>query len=119
MLGNGRQRKSYLYVQDCIDAIFVAMERADDRVNIFNLGTDEYCELNDSIALDHRAPRRCAHTRVFRGRSRMDWRQPVHFSRHDTHSVARMDAPTLSIRDAVLRTLDYLQTNPTVLETRP
>ncbi len=49
MLGNGRQRKSYLYVQDCLDAIFVALERATDKVNIFNLGTDEYCELNDSI----------------------------------------------------------------------
>ena len=42
VLGNGRQRKSYLYVQDCIDAIFVALERATGKVNIFNLGTDEY-----------------------------------------------------------------------------
>ena len=38
VLGNGRQRKSYLYVQDCIDAMFVAMERATDKVNVFNLG---------------------------------------------------------------------------------
>ncbi len=49
VLGNGHQRKSYLYVQDCIDAIFLALDRADGRVNIFNLGTDEYCEVNDSI----------------------------------------------------------------------
>ena len=49
VLGNGHQRKSYLYVQDCIDAILLALERADSRVNIFNLGTDEYCEVNDSI----------------------------------------------------------------------
>src|SRR6202789_177548 len=49
VLGNGRQRKSYLYVQDCIDAILLAIDRADGKVNIFNLGTDEYCEVNDSI----------------------------------------------------------------------
>ncbi len=49
VLGDGHQRKSYLYVQDCMDAIFVAIERANDKVNIFNLGTDEYCEVNDSI----------------------------------------------------------------------
>ncbi|MGA7218460.1 MAG: NAD-dependent epimerase/dehydratase family protein [Candidatus Sulfotelmatobacter sp.] len=49
VLGNGHQRKSYLYVQDCIDAIFLALDRADGKVNIFNLGTDEYCEVNDSI----------------------------------------------------------------------
>ncbi len=49
VLGNGHQRKSYLYVQDCIDAILLALNRADNEVNIFNLGTDEYCEVNDSI----------------------------------------------------------------------
>ena len=49
VLGNGHQRKSYLYVQDCIDAVLLAIQRAQDKVNIFNLGTDEFCEVNDSI----------------------------------------------------------------------
>lgn len=49
VLGDGHQRKSYLYVHDCIDAVFLALDRANDKVNIFNLGTDEYCEVNDSI----------------------------------------------------------------------
>jgi len=49
VLGNGKQRKSYLYVQDCMDAILLAMEKARDRISIYNLGTDEYCEVNDSI----------------------------------------------------------------------
>src|SRR5437763_682818 len=48
ILGNGRQRKSYLYVQDCIDAMLTALAGADGKVNVFNLGTDEYCEVNDS-----------------------------------------------------------------------
>ncbi len=50
VLGDGHQKKSYLYVQDCIDAIFLAIDREDAKLNIFNLGTDEYCEVNDSIA---------------------------------------------------------------------
>ena len=49
VLGNGKQRKSYLYVGDCINAIMVAVEKSSDKVNIFNLGTDEYCQVNDSI----------------------------------------------------------------------
>jgi UDP-glucose 4-epimerase len=49
VLGNGHQRKSYLYVQDCIDAILMALDKAKSKVNIFNLGTDEYCEVNNSI----------------------------------------------------------------------
>jgi len=49
VLGNGKQRKSYLYVHDCIDAVLMAIERCRDRVTVLNLGTDEYCQVNDSI----------------------------------------------------------------------
>src|SRR5689334_14393810 len=49
VLGDGHQRKSYLYVQDCVDAILQAFEAANERITILNLGTDEYCEVNDSI----------------------------------------------------------------------
>lgn len=49
VLGNGKQRKSYLYIQDCLDAIFCALEKAQGKVNIFNLGVDTYCEVNDSV----------------------------------------------------------------------
>jgi UDP-glucose 4-epimerase len=49
VLGNGKQRKSYLYVGDCIDAMFCALANAQGSVNVFNLGTDEYCAVDDSI----------------------------------------------------------------------
>jgi UDP-glucose 4-epimerase len=47
ILGDGSQRKSYLYVHDCIDAIFLALERAQERVNVFNLGANEFCQVRD------------------------------------------------------------------------
>jgi UDP-glucose 4-epimerase len=50
VLGDGHQKKSYLYVQDCLDAMLMAIERAEQPVNVLNLGTDEYVEVNDSIA---------------------------------------------------------------------
>lgn len=54
VLGNGFQRKSYLHVTDCVRAILHAMDReeaakAPHRTAIFNLGTDEYCTVRDSI----------------------------------------------------------------------
>lgn len=49
VLGNGQQRKSYLYVQDCIDAVLFGMKNSQDRFSIYNLGTDEYCQVSDSI----------------------------------------------------------------------
>jgi UDP-glucose 4-epimerase len=49
VLGDGSQRKSYLHVEDCVEGVLTCMERASARVNIFNLGADEYCTVNDSI----------------------------------------------------------------------
>ena len=49
VLGDGKQRKSYLDVQDCIDAMLLVLQKARDQVNVFNLGTDEYCTVNDSL----------------------------------------------------------------------
>jgi UDP-glucose 4-epimerase len=49
VLGNGKQKKSYLYIKDCLSAMFTVINKAKDVVNIYNLGTDEYCEVNQSI----------------------------------------------------------------------
>ncbi len=38
ILGDGNQKKSYIHVEDCIDAMIHAFRRANDRVNIFNIG---------------------------------------------------------------------------------
>jgi UDP-glucose 4-epimerase len=49
ILGDGHQRKSYLYVQDCVSAVLLALEHGKNSgVHVFNLGTDEYCEVAQS-----------------------------------------------------------------------
>ena len=69
-----------------------------DKVNIFNLGTDEYCELNDSIGWITEHLGVTPDARVHRRRPRLDWRQPVHLSRHREHPGARLDAEALDSR---------------------
>jgi UDP-glucose 4-epimerase len=49
VLGNGQQRKSYLYVEDCIDAILLAVDRQSAGLGIFNLGTDSSCTVDESL----------------------------------------------------------------------
>ena len=49
VLGNGKQRKSYLYIKDCISAMLTIIQKEKGNVSIYNLGTDEYCEVNQSI----------------------------------------------------------------------
>ncbi len=41
ILGDGEQNKSYIYIDDCVDAMITAVERADERVNIFNIGSED------------------------------------------------------------------------------
>ena len=54
ILGDGSQRKSYLYVQDCIDAMLSVTRRGTARdaphhTQIYNLGTPEFVQVNDSV----------------------------------------------------------------------
>ncbi|HET7697866.1 MAG TPA: NAD-dependent epimerase/dehydratase family protein [Vicinamibacterales bacterium] len=118
VLGDGRQKKSYLYVHDCIDAIFTALEKArGGKVQIFNLGADEYCEVNESIGwiTSHLGLRPAlSYTGGDRG-----WIGDSPFIFLDTARVRALGwKPSLSIRDGVIRTLEYLQANPWLLHGR-
>ncbi len=42
ILGDGRQQKSYLLVDDCVNSILYAIEHSDEQVNIFNLGSTDH-----------------------------------------------------------------------------
>ena len=46
VLGDGTQKKSYLYVRDCVDAILHSIESSQESVNIFNIGSDDTTEVN-------------------------------------------------------------------------
>jgi len=117
ILGNGKQRKSYLYVQDCVDAILCAIENARDKVNIFNLGTDEYCQVDDSVGWICDAlgitPKR-----TYAGGDR-GWIGDNPFILLDCKRIRSLGwAPKLTIREGILKTLQYLQANPWLLESR-
>jgi UDP-glucose 4-epimerase len=117
VLGDGQQRKSYLYVQDCIDAMLLAIDRANEPLNIFNLGAEEYCRVDDSLGwicshLDLN-PRRC-----YSGGER-GWIGDSPFIFLDTTKIRSLGwKPKGTIREAVLRTLRYLQDNAWLLEQR-
>lgn len=107
VLGNGLQRKSYLYVQDCIDAIFLALEKAQDKVNIFNLGTNEYCTVNDSIGWITQAMG-LHPTLTYTGGDR-GWIGDNPFIFLDCHKIRALGwIPKHSIKESVIKTVDYL-----------
>jgi len=46
ILGDGKQRKSYLTVEDCVDAMLHVIEHAKDPVNVYNLGSKDQIEVS-------------------------------------------------------------------------
>jgi UDP-glucose 4-epimerase len=117
VLGDGKQRKSYLYVQDCINAMLLAMSTASSSVRIFNLGTDEYCTVDTSLGWI------CAEIgvepmREYTGGSR-GWVGDSPFILLDCSRMRALGwRPELSIHDAVLRTLRYLRQADWLLQSR-
>jgi len=117
VLGNGKQRKSYLYIHDCIDAMLLAIRNPTARVHVYNLGTDQYCEVNDSIGwiTEHLGiTPRLSYSGGERG-----WVGDSPFIFLDTSKIRSLGwKPKLSIREGIIRTLDYLVANPWVYEAR-
>jgi UDP-glucose 4-epimerase len=114
VLGDGRQEKSYLYVGDCVEAMLVAAERHEHRpgeLGIYNLGTDETVVVDDSIRVicEHMgAEPELEHTGGKRG-----WPGDSPLIHLDTARIRALGwAPTLSIQEAIVRTLEWFDTNP-------
>jgi len=117
VLGNGKQRKSYLYVQDCVDAMLLAIDKAQDRVNLFNLGVNDTCVVDDSIGWICESLK-VQPELVYSGGDR-GWigDNPVIFL--DTVKIRSLGwQPKVGIREGVLKTVRYLQANEWVFEGR-
>ena len=112
VLGDGHQEKSYLYIQDCVSAILAAAERHHDEpgAHIYNLGTDETVVVDDSVEIitGHLGlSPEIEHTGGQRG-----WTGDSPLIHLDTRRIRDLGwRPTLTIPEAIIRTLEWLQAN--------
>jgi UDP-glucose 4-epimerase len=125
VLGDGQQRKSYLYVQDCIDAILHVIDRPESsatassaRTRIYNLGTSEYVRVNDSIRFICGALGLQPELRYTGGDRGWIGDNPFIFL--DTARIQSTGwKPALTIEQGIVRTLQWLQKNEWVYASRP
>ncbi len=47
ILGSGRQKKSYLEVKECVEAMLFCLEVSDERVNVFNIGSEDSVDVTE------------------------------------------------------------------------
>ena len=122
VLGDGYQRKSYLYVQDCVSAILHVIDRgtaqqARHRCEIYNLGADHYCNVRDSISWIS-GQLGLKPELEFTG-GEQGWIGDNPFIFLDTRKVCATGwRPELTIREAVLRTVRWLGKNKWVFAAR-
>lgn len=118
VLGDGTQRKSYLYVKDCVDAILHILSLpSQNKVNIYNLGTDEYVQVNDSVKfiINHLG----LNPEIRYSGGNKGWIGDNPFIFLDTKKIRNTGwQPKLTIEQGVISTLKWLQQNKWVYESK-
>ena len=122
VLGDGTQRKSYLYVQDCIDAMLQVVRHraaapAKRPTEIYNLGTPEYVQVADSIRIICQTLGLRPELRYTGGNRGWIGDNPFIFL--DTTKIQTTGwKPKLTIEQGIVRTLRWLEANRWVYAAR-
>lgn len=120
VLGDGTQRKSYLYVGDCLAAMLHVMnnhtaQKAKHHVEVYNLGTEEYVQVNDSIRFICNTLK--LKPRLEYSGGNKGWVGDNPFIFLDTKKVRATGwKTTLTIEQGIGRTLEWLQQNHAVMD---
>lgn len=116
ILGDGNQRKSYLYVQDCLDAMLIAEKNLKHKINIYNLGVDSYCEVVDSVKIICRELN-ISPKLLFTGGVR-GWIGDNPFIFLETSKIRSLGwTPKFTIAEGVIKTVNFLRDNEWVIDT--
>ena len=114
ILGDGNQKKSYMAVSDCVDALVSRID-ATPTFEVLNLGVDAYCTVRESAGWI------CSRMNldpefVFSGGDR-GWIGDNPFIWLDVSRVQALGwSPKVSLREGVEQTVDYLLENDWVLD---
>ncbi len=117
VLGDGTQKKSYLNVKDCIDAIFIALSNSNEKINIFNLGTNDWITVNESIS--HICDYLGISPKInYSGGSR-GWIGDNPHILLNCYKIRNLGwNPKYSIKESIIETVEYLKQNEWLLEVR-
>ncbi|MCD6110545.1 MAG: GDP-mannose 4,6-dehydratase [Thermoplasmata archaeon] len=111
ILGDGTQRKSYVHVKDCVEAMLVAEKRRSRQVDVFNIGSDDWVDVKriaeivvEAMGLEGVRFKYRKVTEDGRG-----WKGDVKFMRLDNSKIKSLGwRPTFTSEEAVRETALYV-----------
>jgi UDP-glucose 4-epimerase len=118
LLGDGTQRKSYLYVKDGVRGVMLGIERGAVKKNIFNLGHDRLLLVTDvvGVILDELGLRNVVLEFAGGSRGWLGDSPVVHLDTTRIKTIGwRAETP---IEEGIRLTVRYLHANPALLQTR-
>ena len=110
VLGDGHQRKSYLHVYDCIQAINCAITNGVSKINIYNLGVNDTCKVRDSV--DWITNELQLSPQVIYEKQKRGWIGDIPLIHLDVQKIEKLGwAPKFTIEESIRDTVKFLQTN--------
>ena len=117
VLGDGNQKKSYLHIDDCIDAMLIAIKKSKSKINIFNLGTNEYISVKQSINVI--CNKLQIKPKVIFSGGKRGWIGDSPFILLDNKKIKSLGGkPKLTIKESIKQTVRYLENNKWVFKKR-
>jgi|TARA_Y100000310_G_scaffold340185_2_gene435111 UDP-glucose 4-epimerase len=118
ILGDGEQKKSYLYIGDCVNAMVFAIQNADEKVNTFNLGNVEYMNVKDVANIIIEEMKLSDVKFKFTGGEK-GWIGDAPFVQLAVDRIQSLGwKPEVSIEDGIRKTAQYLLQNKELLDRR-
>ena len=108
ILGDGTQSKSYLYVNDLIDAMLLVVKKSDDAVNLFNVASDSFIDVKTIAQLVTKEM--CLENVKFKYTGgRKGWKGDVPKVRIDTAKIKRLGwRARFTSREAIKKSIQDL-----------
>lgn len=105
VLGDGRQKKSYIHVKDCVEAMPYCVSKSKEKVNLFNLGTTDRITVGEIAQILLKEMGLSQTKIVFTGGSR-GWKGDVPQMLLDITKIKKLGwKPKYNSKEAVIETI--------------